>query len=473
MPRIQVNARQQELAQCGLSAQRRWGEELKRAFRKCAGLRQAPFLVEHQGLVQIDGRSQGLVLLAGEQVPSLAEQVQRKLGIAVMAGSDRQIGHGLGGFVAHPELLEGVESPPRQVRAFLAQVQLEVHFRLVQVAQPLVIGVPQRVAVLARGAIELDGAGVLASQVIQIGDVVIGMGHQQRHVVALRVGPHFVIRLQRLVELVQADLAGGHVLQRDGHVLGLVADAGKRRVGALVPFQGLFKAVLTVENVAHVGVQPRQPEVVAVFEKNVSGSLRAGERFVIPAQVNQGLERTADGAAHVEFHAQALVDGQSRLVVLARRFVLAFEVEDVSHGPAGWSPGSLRRRSARKSRPPPEPAAPPAGDPRAPAAPPRRRAVPLSRVSTTRFRPEEAGGAGASRAGAPTAPPGSRGSPGFRTGRTSEPFRFQNLLQPIETPPSNEPDGSRGQVEPLRHVGIRQRRAFEKEEFDHLPAPRR
>jgi len=76
-----------------------------------------------------------------------------------------------------------------------------------------------------------------------------------------------VIRLQRLAELVQADLAGGHVLQRDRHVLG-VADAGKRRVGALVPFQGLFKAVLAVENVAHVGVQARQPEVVAVLEED-------------------------------------------------------------------------------------------------------------------------------------------------------------------------------------------------------------
>jgi hypothetical protein len=95
-----------------------------------------------------------------------------------MAGSDRQIGHGLGRFVAQPELLEGVESAPRQMGAFLAQIQLEVHFRLVQVAQPLVIGVAHRVAVLPRGAIEIDGAGVLASQVVQIGDVVIGFGDQ-------------------------------------------------------------------------------------------------------------------------------------------------------------------------------------------------------------------------------------------------------------------------------------------------------
>jgi hypothetical protein len=73
VPGIQVNARQQELAQRRLSAQRGWGEEPIRAFRKRPGLRQAPFLVEHQGLVQIDGRDPGLVPLAGEQVPSLAE----------------------------------------------------------------------------------------------------------------------------------------------------------------------------------------------------------------------------------------------------------------------------------------------------------------------------------------------------------------------------------------------------------------
>ena len=47
--------------------------------------------------------------------------------------------------------------------------------------------------------------------------------------------------------------------------------SGKRGVGALVPFQGLFKAVLAVENVAHVGVQARQPEVVAVLEEDVAG----------------------------------------------------------------------------------------------------------------------------------------------------------------------------------------------------------
>jgi hypothetical protein len=142
------------------------------------------------------------------------------------------------------------------------------------------------------------------------------------------------------VELVQADLAGSHVLQRDGHILG-VADPGKRGAGALVPFQGLFKTVLPMEDVAHVGVQARQAEVVAVFEENGTSPFRAGERLVIPAQVNQGMKGAADGAAHVQFPAQALVDGQGRLVALARRFVLAFQVEDMSHSPQTGCPGAF------------------------------------------------------------------------------------------------------------------------------------
>jgi len=71
----------------------------------------------------------------------------------MVARRDRQVGHGLGHFVAHAELAEGFERTARQMGAFFTQVELEIHFGLVEIAEPLMVQVSQRVTVLPSDAI--------------------------------------------------------------------------------------------------------------------------------------------------------------------------------------------------------------------------------------------------------------------------------------------------------------------------------
>jgi len=88
-----------------------------------------------------------------------------------------------------------------------------------------------------------------------------------------------------------------------------VADPGKRGVGALVAFTAL-RSVLAVSMLPML-CPDGQAEVSPCFRK-MSRALCAPASASSYGQVNQVHQRAADSAAHLEFHAQAIVNVQSR-----------------------------------------------------------------------------------------------------------------------------------------------------------------
>ncbi len=210
---VEFDARQQQPAKHALGEQGRWLEECQGALAEFARFLQPAVLVIHQGLVEIDGRDPGVVVLAVEELPRAPEEVQRDRGIAVVGQRDRQVGLRLGRLIAHSQLQECLLRAARQVGALFAQFQLEVHLGLIQIAERLPVGVAEFVAVLARRPVELDRVRVLAAQVVQIRDVVIGQHDQERHVVLHAVCTRLRVGIERVAERVEADLAGGGVLE--------------------------------------------------------------------------------------------------------------------------------------------------------------------------------------------------------------------------------------------------------------------
>lgn len=61
--------------------------------------------------------------------------------VSVPACRQGEIREGFGRLVTHPEALEGVQGALRRLRTLIAQVQFQVHFRLIEIAQALVVRV--------------------------------------------------------------------------------------------------------------------------------------------------------------------------------------------------------------------------------------------------------------------------------------------------------------------------------------------
>ncbi len=82
----------------------------------------------------------------------------------------------------------------------------------------------------------------------------------------------------------------------------------------------------------HVGIEPGQPEAVALAREDLVRALRPVECLVVTAQIDQGLERTAQRAPHLQIFPEPLVNSQCRLVMLQGRRVVAAQEVHVAHG---------------------------------------------------------------------------------------------------------------------------------------------
>ena len=137
--------------------------------------------------------------------------------------------------------------------------------------RPLVEAVVQGRAALARRAVHLDGAGIFAAQVVQIGDVVIGLRHQQRHFVAVAIGARPRDRFRgprgnRMSGSGRWPCCAGQSPRTD------VVQFPAHRQGAPVALQGLVEAVHAVQHVAHGDIQAGQVAALAQAGKDRLGA---------------------------------------------------------------------------------------------------------------------------------------------------------------------------------------------------------
>ena len=140
-----------------------------------------------------------------------------------------------------------------------------------------------------------------------------------------------VIRLHRVVETVEADLHDRHVAERGRHVLRL-ADAGQLLVRAFVQHERFREAVLPVQDVADVAVEPGEAELVAVAFVDRARLGGPRQRLVVAAEADQALQRAVQRARDVDVAAQAEKHRPRRLVMFQRLRILAARVMDVTDG---------------------------------------------------------------------------------------------------------------------------------------------
>ena len=295
---VEQQGGKQDLAEQSAVGHAAVGESGVGGARRRHGFARAAGAAEQHGPVIIDqGRPQ--VVAFPFKDPPRASQLFERLGVlTTTAFGERGIGERLGRFVSQLEAVEQKVGALRQTGGVVGQVELEVDLGQVEVAQGLVVIVSGPYAVLARGLITPDGAGIFAAQKIQVGDVVVRLDHQTVEAFGQAIGAVLLINLERFLEMMEADVAGRDVAQANGGVLG-AALAHKFLVRGAVPFEGLGPAILTGENIGEVVVEDGQAQTVAeLLEPNAGLFFETVDPIQLAevGEVGQSA-RTGDGSA--------------------------------------------------------------------------------------------------------------------------------------------------------------------------------
>ena len=171
---------------------------------------------------------------------------------------------------------------------FAAEIQFEIDFRKVQIAEREHVRIAIPFAFHAGGAQHFDRATVFAAEIVKVGDVVVALGHEQRHAVADAHLPSALVGGERAREIIQRNQADSHVVKRDGEAFG-IAKRQQHLVGALVAGEALLETVLAVINVAEIDFDVGPTLVVAQVAKDFLGVLRCRESLIVFSEQDERL----------------------------------------------------------------------------------------------------------------------------------------------------------------------------------------
>src|SRR5258707_1947519 len=170
-----------------------------------------------------------------------------------------------------------------------------------------------------------DGAAVFAAEVVQVGDVVIGLIAQQRHSIAFTQIPRFLVAVQRPRKIVQADEAHGHVMEGDGYAFPILI-LGESFIGDLIVRDGLLEPILTMKDVAYIVLEDANAPRLAKSSEDFARSLGGREGAVVFAKQNERLDRAVQRACCFLLISQSFLDLCGLFVMLDRGTVLATSV---------------------------------------------------------------------------------------------------------------------------------------------------
>src|SRR5260370_12988864 len=184
----------------------------------------------------------------------------------------------------------------------------------------------------APGGVEcLDGAAVLAAKVVEIGNVVIRLGHEKRHVVLLAEGAGSLISGQGARKIIKTDQADCHVAEDNGDAFGVFV-RHQFGVSALVVCDRFFEPVLAVIDVPDVDFQASQAPWIVQTRKYLPGAISGLKRPVVLAHEDHGLDGTAQSPRGFIPNAQRLVKPESLLMVLDGGPIIAGGIKSVRLG---------------------------------------------------------------------------------------------------------------------------------------------
>ena len=152
---LQLEARQQQVARHGPARYRCARETNQRAATEDSSADVLSGAIEHERLIEVEQPEPHVVAFPGEQ-PAGATQQFPPASVVLPARRQREVRQRLGCFVGRPERIESGQGPRGEFTRFVAQVQLQVHFRAVEIAERAVITVPDQLAAFARGPVQLE-----------------------------------------------------------------------------------------------------------------------------------------------------------------------------------------------------------------------------------------------------------------------------------------------------------------------------
>ncbi len=159
-------------------------EEVGGARAEAAGFKVAAFVEKKEALIEVEKPGPDEIFFGGEHGARFCEAFEGVDGFSLLAVGDGFVGESFCGFVAHAEFFKAKEAFVGHFAGFFAEIQLEIDFREIEMAESEMIGVACYFAGAARGEEHFDGATVFAAEIVEVGDVVVGLVAKERHVVA-------------------------------------------------------------------------------------------------------------------------------------------------------------------------------------------------------------------------------------------------------------------------------------------------
>src|SRR5580704_15421733 len=202
----QRNLCQQQLSQHNLVSQVECAEGFQRFGGKAPRLEETSLVVEDQSTVQVDQGRPCLVFFPDEDLPGFRKKLEALEPVPLLAGGDGGEGQTFGALISHVQFLEALIALSRKFGGVCTEVQFEIEFRQVEVAQRKVVRVTYFRTRLPCGAQHFDGFAVFTPLVVQVGNVVVRLRYEQWHPVLLAELASLPISLNRLGKSIQADI---------------------------------------------------------------------------------------------------------------------------------------------------------------------------------------------------------------------------------------------------------------------------
>ena len=138
---LQSDAREKEMRQSGFAGKRRLVEEFGGASAQAAGFKVAALVEEKEALIEVEEPGPDEIIFGGEHGASFCEAFESVDGFSLLAVGDGFVGESLCGFVGHAEFFKAKIAFVGHFAGFFAEVELEIDFREIEMAESEVIGI--------------------------------------------------------------------------------------------------------------------------------------------------------------------------------------------------------------------------------------------------------------------------------------------------------------------------------------------
>src|SRR6185436_18872613 len=117
------------------------GEKISSLFPELSSAHVLSISIEHERLIKIDERKPHIVSLATEKLTGLLEQLPCAANISLATGDKGEVCNSFRFLIRHAQPAEASKSPLGQLACLVAQVQLQINLRTIQVAQCAVVNI--------------------------------------------------------------------------------------------------------------------------------------------------------------------------------------------------------------------------------------------------------------------------------------------------------------------------------------------